>query len=131
MGNLMDDYGYCRYCHQSRIIKGVPVGATQDEKNQIASDECDCAGAVREQNILKMIKQGTKHTEKIIAPRSQDAAGAIRSVIEAIARGDLDSISIDIRPGLRVSAKAGKNYKMIVAVKEIVEESSEDYPEDL
>ena len=131
MGNLMDDYGYCRFCHQSRIIKGVPVGATQDEKNQIASDECDCAGAVREQGILKMIKQGTKHTKKIIGLRSQDAAGAITSVIEAIARGDLDSISIDIRPGLRASAKAGKDYKMIVTVREIMEESSEDMPEDL
>ena len=127
----MDDYGYCRFCHQSRIIKGVPIGATQEEKNKIATDECDCAGAQKEQNILKMIKQGTKHTEQIVRPRSQDAATAITSVIEAIARGELNSISVDIRPGLRASAKAGTNYKMIVAVREIVEESSEDIPEEI
>ena len=130
MGNLMDDYGYCRFCHQSRIIKGVPIGATQKEKNQIATDECDCAGAQKEQNILKMIKQGKKHTEQIVRPRSQDAATAITSVIEEIARGKLNSISVDIRPGLRASAKAGTN-KMIVAVREIVEESSEDIPEEI
>ena len=130
MGNLIDDYGCCRFCKQTRIIKGVPYSATQEEKDRIASDECDCVGAERERSIQKMIKQGTKHTEKIIGPKSQDAAGAITSVIEAIARGDLDSISIDIRPGLRASAKAGKDYKMIVTVREILEESAEDIPEE-
>lgn len=131
MGNLIDDYGCCRFCKQTRIIKGVPVGATQEEKDRIASDECDCVGAERERNIQKMIKQGKKHCEKIIGPRSQEAASAITSVIEAIARGELGGISIDIRNGLRASAKANsKDYKMIISVKEVLEETSEDLPEE-
>lgn len=114
--------GICRYCHQIRTIEHVKEGFTQEEKDEIASTECDCEGAKEARNIEYQIDKGKTAIERI-AGKDKNVATILRAGLRPIAEGAIQSIQVKTGSGMKYQIAMKKN--IIVKSTETLEEESD------
>ena len=116
--------GICKYCHQIKVIEHIKENASQEERNAIATHECDCKGAQNARDLDYRIERGRNAIEKIVAKKDEDAAAVFMSGLKATAEGGIQSIQIKTLEGMRYQM-VYKGSKITIKSIETNEEKSD------
>lgn len=119
----MTTTGICKYCGQVKTIDRVPEGATEEERNRIATDECDCPGAKEEKKIEHIISRGKRAVDKCVAKDDPHIAELFNLAVEGIARGTFADISINSMQGVKYSMTWKKDCILVQARRVEITES--------
>ena len=121
--------GVCRYCHQTRTIEHVKKGFTQEEKDEIASSECDCKGAKEAREVNYHIQRAEAAIRQIVSKKDEDAAKIFTAGLRAMAEGDIQSIQVKARNGMKYQMTRKEKKIVVKSVETNEEESSGDESE--
>lgn len=122
-GRLIDTTGTCAYCQSVRIIK-VDKDATEKEKNDIATLECDCEQAQRAakaQTSVRMIREKIKDRYQDLPEKLQKA---LLNAVEPVAEGYAEVITIRQSDSVtfKIHMKKGSvNLKRVVKNEETID----------
>ena len=98
--------GVCRYCHQTRIIKGS-ADMTEEEITEMATRSCDCEAAETYRMRLQRLEKAKKNIEELFGENAGGFAqrSEIKNLMECgvdvINDGDVRSITINLNKGLK------------------------------
>jgi len=94
--------GACRFCGQMHQTTGV----TQEEADRIATQVCQCDGAKRERRLREIIRDARERAEMLFGDGgkldgfvpidSQGVVALINAVIELVACGELNTLTMEI-----------------------------------
>lgn len=115
--------GTCKYCHQIRTIEHIDEDATQEERDEIASSECNCKGAKEAREIDYQIQRAKAAIRQIASKKDEDAAEIFAAGLRAVVEGDIQSIQVKARNGMKYQM-ARKEKKIVVKSIETNEEES-------
>lgn len=115
--------GTCKYCHQIRAVEHVPESATQYERDAIATRECNCKGAKEAREIDYQIQRAKAAIRQIVSKKDEDAAKIFAAGLRAMVEGDIQSIQVKARNGMKYQM-ARKEKKIVVKSVETNEEES-------
>ena len=119
------EMGTCRFCGQRRLVR-FAGGMSQEELDRIATDECNCDGAIRERNIRYEASKARTAAAKVIAPRFPDAAKILSEAADATAHGIFHGISIGLGNGAKASMTLTKSGAVSVKLSETIVTTVED-----
>lgn len=114
--------GICKYCHQIRVIEHVKEDASQEERDNIATSECDCEGATEARNLEYQIARGQAAIDRI-AGKDKNVAAVLNAGLRATAEGGIRSIQIKTGSGVKYQMSAKTN--IVVKSTETFEEESD------
>lgn len=118
----MTTTGICKYCHQVRVIEHADENFTQEDKDNIATSECDCEGAVEARNLEYQIARGQAAIDRI-AGKDKNVAAVLNAGLRATAEGGIRSIQIKTGSGVKYQMSAKTN--IVVKSTETFEEESD------
>lgn len=114
--------GICKYCHQIRVIEHVKEGTSQEDRDEIATSECDCEGATKARNLEYQIARGQAAIDRI-AGKDKNVAAVLNAGLRATAEGGIRSIQVKTGSGVKYQMSAKKN--IVVKSTETFEEESD------
>jgi hypothetical protein len=114
--------GSCKYCHQIRVIEHVEEDVSQEERDNIATSECDCEGATEARNLEYQIARGQAAIDRI-AGKDKNVAAVLNAGLRATAEGGIRSIQIKTGSGVKYQMSAKTN--IVVKSTETFEEESD------
>lgn len=114
--------GICKYCHQIRVIEHVEEDVSQEERDNIATSECDCEGATEARNLEYQIARGQAAIDRI-AGKDKNVAAVLNAGLRATAEGGIRSIQIKTGSGVKYQMSAKTN--IVVKSTETFEEESD------
>lgn len=117
--------GTCRFCGQVRMVR-YAEGKTQEDLDRIATDECNCEGAQREQKAQYEENKAKTAIRKVIAQRFPDAAAVLLTAAGPAAHGKIKSVAIGIGGGAKATLVLGKNGELGVKLSETTITTMED-----
>ena len=120
----MTTTGTCKYCRQIRTIEHAPESATQKEKDDIATHECNCEGAREARMREERIDRAKTAIRQIVERKDEKAAAVFRAGLEATADGRILSIQIKATGGMKYSMTL-KGEKITIKSVETSEEESD------
>ena len=115
--------GTCKYCHQIRALEHVSESFTQEERDKIATHECNCKGAKEAREIDYQIQRAKAAIRQIVSKKDEDAAEIFAAGLRAMVEGDIQSIQVKARNGMKYQM-ARKEKKIVVKSIETNEEES-------
>ena len=121
--------GTCKYCHQIRAVEHVPESATQYERDVIATHECNCKGAKEAREIDYQIQRAKAAIRQIVSKKDEDAAEIFAAGLRAMAEGDIQSIQVKARNGMKYQMTRKEKKIVVKSVETNEEESSGDETE--
>lgn len=122
-GRLIETTGTCRYCRNTRLIR-VDAYATEEEKNRIATLECDCADAKEASNIQISIRKVRDKIEERYSRLPDRLRQALHDALEPVAEGYAECITIKADDSItyKVFMKKGAvNLKRIVKKEDTID----------
>lgn len=117
--------GTCRFCGQVRMIR-YAEGKTQEDLDRIASDECNCEGAQREQKAQYEESKAKTAIRKVIGQRFPDAAEVLLKAAGPAAREKIKSVSIGLGNGAKATLVLGAKGELGVKLSETIVTTMED-----
>lgn len=121
--------GMCRWCGNLRIVKAAPDNATQQELDDIATDECSCDGAKHARTIRYLTESAMRSIDYIVSGRSPEAARILVAGAWAVAAKQIRKITVDVNGAMTASMHYA-NGKVIVKCKKTEMYLSEGETED-
>lgn len=86
--------GICKYCHQIRFVE-IPEGATPEQANEQATEECDCDEAIR-QRERKQRMQAAGEWAKNVFSKETNQLQVVLCAIRATFEGSIDYVTLKI-----------------------------------
>lgn len=120
----MTTTGTCKYCRQIRTIDHISKEITQPEKDEIATQECNCEEAREARTREERIDRAKTAIRQIVERKDEKAAEIFRAGLEAMADGRILSIQIKATGGMKYSTTL-KGEKIAVKSVETSEEESD------
>ena len=120
----MTTTGTCKYCRQIRTIDHISKEITQLEKDEIATQECNCEGARAQRTREERIDRAKTAIRQIVERKDEKAAAIFRAGLEATADGRILSIQIKATGGMKYSMTL-KGEKITIKSVETSEEESD------
>lgn len=114
--------GICKYCRQIRVIEHTDKNLSQEDKDNIATSECDCEGATEARNLEYQIARGQAAINRI-AGKDKNVAAVFNAGLRAVAEGGIRSIQIKTESGVKYQMHMKKN--IVVKSTETFEEESD------
>lgn len=108
MKSTFEAVGFCKYCKESRMVE-APEDATQEQLDQLATDECTCQGAYAEREREQQHEYAVYEIENIIKPRSEAAAVIFRDNIENIQMGKIKQITATV-----ITPESGDKWTLLI-----------------
>lgn len=121
--------GTCKYCHQIRAVEHVSESFTQEERDKIATHECDCKGAKEAREVDYRIQRAEAAIRQIVSKKDEDAAKIFTAGLRAMAEGDIQSIQVKAWNGMKYSMTRKEKKIVVKSVETSEEESSGDESE--
>ena len=125
-GRLVETTGTCKYCHNLVTIKALPE-ATEEEKNEIASVDCDCQDGKDARDIETSVQVLTNKINDRYNGMPKDARRALISCLKPVAYGKLDKITVKVDEAVTIKiyrSTKGLNLKRTVKEDDIMDEWS-------
>ncbi len=125
-GRLVETMGTCKYCHNLVAIKADP-DATEEEKNSIASSECECKDAQKAADADTAIRVITDKINTRYEGMPEAARKALISALKPIAYGMLEKITVKVDNNTTVKiyrASNGLNCTRVVKDEDNIDEWS-------
>lgn len=121
--------GACKFCHQILTIDHVNEDTTQEERDEIASHECTCKGAKEARETEYRIQRAETAIKQIVSKKDEDAAKIFTAGLRAVAEGDIQSIQVKARNGMKYQMTRKEKKIVVKSVETNEEESSGDESE--
>lgn len=125
-GRLVETTGTCKYCHNLVAIKALP-DATEEEKDEIASVDCDCQDGKDARDIETSVRVLTNKINDRYNGMPEDARRALISCLKPVAYGKLDKITVKVDEAVTIKiyrSTKGLNLKRTVKEDDIMDEWS-------
>ena len=125
-GRLVETTGTCKYCHNLVTIKALPE-ATEEEKDEIASVDCDCQDGKDARDIETSVRVLTNKINDRYNGMPEDARRALISCLKPVAYGKLDKITVKVDEAVTIKiyrSTKGLNLKRTVKEDDIMDEWS-------
>jgi len=125
-GRLVETTGTCKYCHNLVTIKALP-DATEEEKDEIASVDCDCQDGKDAMDIETSVRVLTNKINDRYNGMPEDARRALISCLKPVAYGKLDKITVKVDEAVTIKiyrSTKGLNLKRTVKEDDIMDEWS-------
>lgn len=125
-GRLIDSTGTCKYCRNIVMIKADPE-STQEERDEIASDECNCQDGKDARDIETSVRVLTNKINERYDGMPEDARRALISCLKPVAYGKLDKITVKVDEAVTIKiyrSTKGLNLKRTVKEDDIMDEWS-------
>lgn len=107
-GRLETTTGTCKYCRNLVTIKADP-GATEEERDAIASRECVCKGAQQESDADTAIRVMTDNIKSRYADMKESVQKLLISSLHPIAYGYIDKVSVRINDMVSIKVFQSKD----------------------
>ena len=125
-GRLIETTGTCKYCKNLVTIKADP-GATEKEKDEIASAECSCKDSKDARDVETAVRVLTDKINERYKLMTDDARMALVACLKPVAYGKLDKVTVKVDESVTIkiyrSAK-GLNLKRTTKEDDIMDEWS-------
>jgi hypothetical protein len=121
--------GTCKYCHQIRTIERVSDSFTQEERDEIASHECNRKGAKEAREVDYQIQRAEAAIRQIVSKKDENAAKIFTAGLRAMAEGDIQSIQVKAWDGMKYQMTRKEKKIVVKSVETNEEESSGDETE--
>ena len=125
-GGLVETTGTCKYCHNLVTIKALPE-ATEEEKDEIASVDCDCQDGKDARDIETSVRVLTNKINDRYNGMPEDARRALISCLKPVAYGKLDKITVKVDEAVTIKiyrSTKGLNLKRTTKEDDIMDEWS-------
>ena len=125
-GRLVETTGTCKYCHNLVTIKALPE-ATEEEKDEIASVDCDCQDGKDARDIETSVRVLTNKINERYDGMPEDARRALISCLKPVAYGKLDKITVKVDEAVTIKiyrSTKGLNLKRTTKEDDIMDEWS-------
>lgn len=119
------EMGTCRFCGQRRLVRYVG-GLTQEELDKIATDECNCDGAIKERNIRYETSKARTAVEKVIMPRYPEAGAILKEAADSTAHGLFHAVTIGLGDGAKATMTVNRKGAISVKLSETIITTIED-----
>lgn len=108
--------GVCKWCGQIKTIEvAESANPSEEERDELASEECDCATAEMERNRREMINKATEEINEYTENAHEQEAGKILlTAIEGIVKHKVKSISVKVRPEVTYRMEMSKSNGLVV-----------------
>lgn len=113
--------GFCRYCNQARIID-APEGLSGQAYNDIASEECDCAAAVRQRERRQRMEAAGQWAKNIFGKTDGQLQVAL-CAIKATFDGAVDYVTLKIGKNTH---KIDRDSDGMIRIRTIYRDSNEE-----
>lgn len=104
------EMGTCRFCGQRRLVR-YAGGLTQEELDKIATDECNCDGAIKERNIRYETSKARTAVEKVIMPRYPEAGAILKEAADSTAHGLFHAVTIGLGDGAKARMRCAGRFE--------------------
>lgn len=93
-GEIVTKIGYCKYCHEQRIVE-IRENAAEAEANQEATETCDCYGAkdAREKEYQK--EACISNIDDMLTEKYPEIAQLFKDSIDALQTAKIKKITIN------------------------------------
>lgn len=105
-GRLESTTGTCRFCNQLVAIKAAP-DATEEEKNKIASSECNCKDAKDAQEVETSVRVLRDKINERYKGMTDASRHALISCIKPVAYGQLEYATFKVADGVSIKVYRG------------------------
>lgn len=119
------EMGTCRFCGQRRLVR-YAGGLTQEELDKIATDECNCDGAIKERNIRYEASKARTAVEKVIMPRYPEAGAVLKKAVDSTAHGLFHAVTIGLGDGAKATMTVNRKGAISVKLSETIITTIED-----
>lgn len=119
------EMGTCRFCGQRKLVRYVG-GLTQEELDKIATDECNCDGAIKERNIRYEASKARTAVEKVIMPRYPEAGVILKEAVDSTAHGLFHAVTIGLGDGAKATMTVNRKGAISVKLSETIITTIED-----
>lgn len=119
------EMGTCRFCGQRRLVR-YAGGLTQEELDKIATDECNCDGAIKERNIRYEASKARTAVEKVIMPRYPEAGVILKEAVDPTAHGLFHAVTIGLGDGAKATMTVNRKGTISVKLSETIITTIED-----
>ncbi len=119
------EMGTCRFCGQRRLVR-YAGGLTQEELDKIATDECNCDGAIKERNIRYEASKARTAVEKVIMPRYPEAGVILKEAVDSTAHGLFHAVTIGLGDGAKATMTVNRKGAISVKLSETIITTIED-----
>ena len=119
------EMGTCRFCGQRRLVR-YAGGLTQEELDKIATDECNCDGAIKERNIRYETSKARTAVEKVIMPRYPEAGAILKEAEDSTAHGLFHAVTIGLGDGAKATMTVNRKGAISVKLSETIITTIED-----
>ena len=119
------EMGTCRFCGQRRLVR-YAGGLTQEELDKIATDECNCDGAIKERNIRYEASKARTAVEKVIMPRYPEAGAVLKEAVDSTAHGLFHAVTIGLGDGAKATMTVNRKGAISVKLSETIITTIED-----
>ena len=126
-GRLIDGVGECKYCHNNVFVK-VDPDATEDERNEIASQTCNCKDGKDAREVETSVRVLTNKINERYKYMPEDARDALIACLKPVAYGKLDKVNVKVDEATTIKiyrSTKGLNLKRTVKEDDIMDEWSE------
>lgn len=127
-GRLAETTGTCKYCHNLVTIKADPE-ATEEERDRIASLECECKDAKDAQEVETAVRVLADKINERYKAMNEQARLALIKCLKPVAYGMLDKVTIKVDDATTIKiyrSSKGLNLKRTVKEDDIMDEWSPD-----
>lgn len=119
------EMGTCRFCGKRRLVR-YAGGLTQEELDKIATDECNCDGAIKERNIRYETSKARTAVEKVIMPRYPEAGAILKEAADSTAHGLFHAVTIGLGDGAKATMTVNRKGAISVKLSETIITTIED-----
>ena len=107
-GRLVEMTGVCKYCNNLVTIK-APENATEEEKNNIATSECNCKEAQKAADADTAVRVMTDNIMSRYSDMKESARKALISLLKPIAYGYFDKASVKVNDHVSIKIFRSKD----------------------
>lgn len=119
---IVTNVGYCRFCNEGRVIE-VPEGTTQDDWNEIATEDCDCYMAQDAKKKRYQKEACLANIQKMLVENRPEIAEIFETCIDALQERKIKKITINTYGNFTVKMHMNKDGIKIEIEKKLKEEN--------
>lgn len=119
---IVTRHGYCRFCNNPRMVE-VDEDADQDERNQVASEECDCTEAEAFRKKVYQKRACLANIDEMISKKYPAIAEILKGCIDDLQDFKFKKITINGYDNITVKIHQNKDGIKIELERKLKEEN--------
>lgn len=98
-GKMTERQGTCKYCRQMQFVRALPE-ETQDEIDQLVTDQCKCDTAARETKIKKSVFSLSRKLESSYKGMPEDTRELLKGCLRPVASQAVKKVTVSCMDGV-------------------------------